>query len=105
MLQAQIDETNEAIAETVAEQKARESKIDDHNKKKSGIVSEISKIRETISKLDAEVNLLNKNIKKNSEKKTKEEAELRKLKKEDESIDDAIKSPRASDRIEKQSKS
>jgi chromosome segregation protein len=85
-----IEEAKKEIEKRQQTQSELDLKIKNNEEEKSVFKSEISKIQQKTSSNNAQIKVLKTNIKKNEEKKIKLENELNNLKKDAESIDEAI---------------
>ncbi len=86
-----IEDTHQSEDETDEQIREKESEISLNENEKSELNLEISKFKQDISSLKAEIKLHNKTIKKSKKTLKTNEDELKSLKKEDESIEDALK--------------
>jgi chromosome segregation protein len=85
-----IEEAKKEIEKKQQNQAELDLKIKNNEDEKSLFKAEISKIQQSVSSDNAQIKVLRGNIKKNVEKKEKLENELQRLKKDAESIDEAI---------------
>ncbi|MFX1311597.1 MAG: AAA family ATPase [Promethearchaeota archaeon] len=93
-----IEDSKKEIEKRQQTQVELETKIKLNDEEKSQFNTEISSIKQSISSNKAQIKILRENIKKNEDKKIKLENELNKLKRDAESIDDAIEDARKTEK-------
>ncbi|MCP4763999.1 MAG: AAA family ATPase, partial [archaeon] len=85
-----MEENNQAVDETDAAINEKDTAISQLEAEKGELKSEISQNKQEISASESEIKMLNKNIKKFKKNLKTNEADLKKLKSEEESIEDAL---------------